>query len=314
LRNRRDSLKIPAMKFCGVFLGCLLAGVFVTACVHEAPPAPPAPPAPAPVTVPPAQPAPPVKPGPTVASKPVFVPDYSHAGQPLPDGVFAWDSLIKALDAVQGQDFAHFTFSFTNITSDNVTILNVHPSCGCTTAQLPPVPWTIPPGSSGVIKLNVNLANKYGTIFKSAKVTTDKGNKDLMLRINILPAAAVKMTAAQLAEGIAASKADRQAVFKGDCASCHAKNTQGQYGQQLYNSVCGVCHEAANRATMVPDLSKLSVPTDREFWRTWITYGKPGTLMPAFANSQGGPLTDMQIASLAAYLNAAKPSRVHPIQ
>jgi hypothetical protein len=60
---------------------------------------------------------------------------------------------------------------------------------------------------------------------------------------------------------------------------------------------------------MVPDLNNLKVPTNREFWRTWITYGKPGTLMPAFAGSQGGPLTDMQIASLAAYLNAAKPSK-----
>ena len=29
--------------------------------------------------------------------------------------------------------------------------------------------------------------------------------------------------------------------------------------------------------------------------------------MPAFATSQGGPLNDMQIASLAAYLNAIIP-------
>jgi hypothetical protein len=65
---------------------------------------------------------------------------------------------------------------------------------------------------------------------------------------------------------------------------------------------------------MVPDLTKLKVPTDREFWRTWITYGKPGSLMPAFATSQGGPLSDMQIASLAAYLNAVYPSKVATIQ
>jgi magnesium chelatase family protein len=36
-----------------------------------------------------------------------------------------------------------------------------------------------------------------------------------------------------------------------------------------------------------------------------ITAGKEGTLMPAFAQSQGGPLNDIQIVSLAAYLNAA---------
>ena len=49
-----------------------------------------------------------------------------------------------------------------------------------------------------------------------------------------------------------------------------------------------------------------------EFWRTWITAGKAGSLMPAFATSQGGPLNDMQIASLAAYLNAVIPSKVPP--
>jgi mono/diheme cytochrome c family protein len=187
--------------------------------------------------------------------------------------------------------------------------LNVHPSCGCTTAELPPVPWIIPAGASGQIKLSVNLAGKFGTIFKTAKVTTDKGNKDLMLRITILPPVTVKLTDAQRMAGQMAAKADRQAVFRGDCASCHAKNLDGKYGMQLYNAVCGVCHEAENRATMVPDLGKLTAPTSQEFWRTWITYGKPGSLMPAFATSQGGPLTDMQISSLAVYLNTLHPTR-----
>lgn len=298
------------MKFRGVFFP-LLASVFVTACAHEQnpPPLPPVPPSGSAIPVAPATPAPPASPAPAVSSAPVYVPDYSHAGQPLPEGVIAWDALSKAVDAVEGQEFARFAFDFTNVSKDTVVILNVHPSCGCTTAELPPVPWMLHPGEGGQIKLNVNLANKFGTVFKSAKVTTDKGNKDLMLRINILPAAAVKMTDAQLAEGIAKAKVDRQAVFHGDCASCHVRNVEGRYGQQLYLSLCSVCHDAEHRATMVPDLNNLKIPTNREFWRTWITYGKPGTLMPAFASSQGGPLTDMQIASLAAYLNAAKPSK-----
>jgi len=58
---------------------------------------------------------------------------------------------------------------------------------------------------------------------------------------------------------------------------------------------------------MVPDLHNLKEQTSDEFWRAWITSGKAGTLMPAFATSQGGPLNDMQIASLAVYLNQAIP-------
>ena len=296
------------MKFGGVFLSSVVAGVFITASVQGQNP-PPLPPAKA-LATPPA--VTPVNPVPAVTTTPLYVPDYSHAGGPLPDGIIAWDGLFKAVDAVEGQDFARFTFSFTNISGDKVTILSAKGSCSCTTVQMPPAPWTIPPGSIGIIKVSVDLANKFGTLFKSAVVTTDKGNKRLLLRINILPAATIKMTATQLAEGIARAKADRQAVFKGDCASCHAKNIEGKYGQQLYLSVCSVCHDAEQRATMVPDLNKLNVPTNPDFWRTWITFGKPGSLMPAFATSEGGPLSDMQIVSLAAYLNGAKPSRVPP--
>jgi len=54
------------------------------------------------------------------------------------------------------------------------------------------------------------------------------------------------------------------------------------------------------------------VPTSIEFWQTWISHGKPGSLMPAFSTAEGGPLTDMQIASLANYLAATIPSPVAP--
>lgn len=279
-----------------------------------------------------------------VTTAPVYAPDYTHAGEPLPDGVLAWDDLTKSVDATNEQEFARFTFNFTNLATaasatlatnvvnipglpastnvvvlagsgaaGTVTILSVHPSCGCTTAELPPVPWQIPPSSNGQIKLTVNLQGKAGTLFKTVNVTTDHGKKDLILRINILPPPPMpEMTEEQRNAGIIAAKADRQAVFKGDCASCHLKKVEGKYGQQLFDALCAICHEAQNRATMVPDLANLQIPTSDEFWRTWITAGKAGSLMPAFATSQGGPLNDLQIASLAAYLNAIHPSKVPP--
>ncbi|MEI8288458.1 MAG: DUF1573 domain-containing protein [Verrucomicrobiota bacterium] len=240
-------------------------------------------------------------------------PDYSHANGPLPDGLINWDALLKAVDISNNQQVAQFTFLFTNVSPDVITVLTVHPSCGCTTAELPPVPWLIPAGTNGQIKLTVNLQGKAGTLFKSVNVGTDKGSKNLMLRINILPPPPMpEMTEAQRAAGIAAAKIDRQAVFKGDCTSCHLNKVEGKYGQPLFAAICAICHEAKNRATMVPDLHNLQVPTSEEFWRAWITAGKAGSLMPAFAISQGGPLNDLQIASLAAYLNAVCPSKVPP--
>jgi mono/diheme cytochrome c family protein len=249
----------------------------------------------------------------TVTSPPVYVPDTSHANEPLPDGVIAWDALLKSTEATNGQDFAHFTFSFTNITAGNVTVLDVHPGCGCTTVDLPPRPWTIAAGASGQMNINVNLAGKTsmpGVLPKYVNVSTDKGSKQLNLVINVLPAPPMVMSEEDRAKGLAAAKIDRQAVFKGDCAACHIKSGEGKYGNALFDAVCAVCHETNPRATMVPDLHNLTVPTNDEFWRTWITHGKPGSLMPAFSTAEGGPLNDMQIASLAAYLNYAIPSHV----
>ena len=291
--------------------GGLAALLFVAACAHK--PVPPvAKPAPAPVPVPVVAPAPvpAPAPAPVIATKPSFVPDITHAGDPLPDNVLAWDSILKTGDATNSQDSIQFAFSFTNITTGPVTIMNVHPSCGCTTAELPPTPWLVPAGTGGQIKLTVNIQGKIGTLFKYVTVTTDKGTKNLNLRINIQPEPVHVMTEAELESGITAAKVDRQAVFKGDCASCHNKNLNGKYAQQLFAAACTICHEAEHRATMVPDLHHLKVPTNPDFWRVWITSGKPGSLMPAFAKAQGGPLDDIQIASLAQYLNAVYPSTV----
>ena len=300
-----------------------------------------------------------------VTTPPVFVPDVSHANDPLPDGVLAWNSLMLVTNADADQNAVHFTFTFSNIakrinvslatnvittaefvtltnaasianstaqrnlrhvaihrhqttvatvtnsiTPISVTILNVHPSCGCTTAQLPQMPWTIPPGAFEQIPVTVNIEGKTGTLFKSLNVSTDQGSKGLYMRINILPSVTPTMSAADRARGIAVAKVDRQAVFHDDCAVCHIQKGEGKYGKALYDSVCAVCHEANPRATMVPDLHNLKVSTSDAFWRTWIAHGKPGSLMPAFSTADGGPLSDLQIANLAAYLNQAFPSKV----
>ena len=306
------------MKLRGVLFGALALSFLITACVHQSPAIKPVAVVPAPVPVPvvASTPAPVVTPA--VATAPVYIPDTSHQNDPLPDGIFAWDGVQKSVTVSADKDFAPFSFSFTNITAANVVILNVKASCHCTTAQLPPMPWTIPAGGVGqfTAKVDLNIAGHGGTLFKTINVTTDKGNKQLLLTVNITPAVVRQLTDAERQMGMQLAKVDRQAVFHGDCASCHAnpKTIGSLYGQRLYDSVCGVCHEAEHRASVVPDLSKLTVPTNLDFWRTWITYGKPGSLMPAFTQSQGGPLTDMQIGSIAAYLNAVHPSRVPAVQ
>jgi mono/diheme cytochrome c family protein len=249
-----------------------------------------------------------------VTSTPVYVPDTTHANEPMPDGMLAWNSLSQSTNAATDQELAHFVFSFTNVSSGSVSILSAHASCGCTQPELPPLPWTIPSGSNGQFGVSVNLLGKSSPMFKSVTVSTDKGSKDLFMQITVLPPVVRVLTDAERAQGVEMAKADRQAVFKGDCASCHAKPAEGKYSKALYDAVCGICHDAQTRAAIVPDLHNLKSPTNDEFWRTWIAHGKAGTLMPAFATAEGGPLNDMQIATLASYLNSTIPSHVPPPQ
>ncbi|HEX5397435.1 MAG TPA: DUF1573 domain-containing protein [Verrucomicrobiae bacterium] len=265
-----------------------------------------------------------------VTSSAIYVPDLTHAGEPLPDGVLAWNSLVQTTNVPNGQESVQFAFSFTNVsaaagsaaptnaagianhTPGSVAILDAQPSCGCTQPQLPPTPWIIPPGGTGEFTATVNLEGNEGTMIKSITLKTDKGYKDLYMRITVLPPVMPTLTDAQRAHDLQIAKADRQAVFKGDCIKCHVQPGNGKYGRTLYETVCGICHDGEHRAEFVPDLHDLKTPTNLQFWQTWISRGKPGTLMPAFATAEGGPLTDMQISTLAAYLNAIIPS--HPAQ
>jgi mono/diheme cytochrome c family protein len=227
--------------------------------------------------------------------------------------VLAWDADLKELTTKPGDSVAKFTFSVTNVTDYEVVITDAKPSCGCTEAKMPSKPWHLAGHSNGVIDVGVNLAGKSGTIYKWVDVFyASNAQKRLNLKV-IMPEDAnmVRNRNQQMA------RADRQAVFKGDCAKCHVP-AQGKMGKDLYVAACGVCHdehEGAPRATAVPDLHAMNHATDLTFWKVWISGGKPGTMMPAFSKAEGGPLTDEQIDSLAqVMLRSFPPMRPAPVK
>lgn len=241
--------------------------------------------------------------------RPVPAPRFNNpppaAAQPAvatQEQVLTWDALSKEVTAAPGETTAHFAFKVANTSKEDVTINWVRPSCGCTTAKLPPVPWKIAPGDGGEMSFDIDLRGKYGTLSKYVNVDTSHGQKMLTIKVTIpanqapVPGVDARTRNMQLA------MADRQAVFKNDCAGCHSTPTIGKKAEPLYQAGCAVCHDAPHRATMVPDLRAVKTPQTREYWMHWITNGKPGSLMPAFASSQGGPLSQEQIESLADYL------------
>jgi hypothetical protein len=228
---------------------------------------------------------------------------------PLPTGIMAYDSDHKETTIKEGEAEAHFIFNITNISRKDFTITSVIASCGCTTADVPPMPWTLAPHAKGQIPVTMNVLGHTGKSTKTITVTTLQGVKAFDVTANILPPP-LETPNANREQNLALAKADRQAVFKGDCAKCHAEPVKGKFGQELYASACGICHDANPRATMVSDLRSLNHPTDEAFWKQWITNGKPDTLMPAFSQTQGGPLTSEQIDSLAKTLATAFPAYI----
>src|SRR5688572_11323792 len=234
-----------------------------------------------------------------------------------------WDAETKEYTPKAGEANAPFTFWLTNVSSSDVLVNSVRTSCGCTVAKLPAQPWRIPPGSNGPIEVTLSLAGKSGLIAKGVTVDTTAGIKQLTVRANIpsasgapgqFGAAGGMMNDAERMKNMQAALADRQVVFKNqECAKCHAEPAKGKTdGRLVYAAVCSTCHDSLHRAAMVPDLRRLPHPTDAEHWRKWIAYGRAGSMMPAFAESEGGPLNEQQINSLVDFMVRAFPSRPQP--
>ena len=195
------------------------------------------------------------------------------------------------------EEEAALAFSVTNRTDHDVVINSTATSCHCTVAEPPRTPWIIEPGATEALKVTVDVRGKRGSLTKTIYVDTSEGEQLLLVHVNIPPPKAVRREM-----NLIMAQADRQAVLKGDCASCHVTPTIGKKGAELFQTACVICHAAEHRASMVPDLMVAKGPRDAAYWRKWIREGADGTLMPAFAQEHGGSLDEEQIASLITYL------------
>ncbi len=252
----------------------------------------------------------------TPSGRPTFVrrPVSSPNGGTLRRAVITtptlmFDSETKTFDAKPGAAEAPFVFNLTNVWTNEIVIDRTATSCGCTVAKLPAQPWHLKPADYGAIKVTVNLAGKPpGLIQKEVTVFTSVGIRMLTVKVNN---PAVAMSESQRKANAEKAMKDRQSIFhRGatedeNCAACHVDKGIGKSGQPLYAADCGICHDSPNRASGVPDLQAVTAAkdTDFDYWKVWISDGgRAGSMMPAFAKSHGGPLTDAEVNNLAAYL------------
>lgn len=232
--------------------------------------------------------------------------------QAVLSSALAWDALERRRVVNEGDGPVLFDFQMKNVSRETVVIQKINVSCGCTTVDTRDLPMSLAPGMSENIQISMNTTGKYGTVTKSILVQGSHNTWTLLVTAEITPPLG-EITGADLPSGngmspgsrsrnIRLATSDRQAVFKGDCAACHSRFAQGQFGYVLYLGACAICHDAEHRASMVPDLRIVDESRDADYWRSHITNGIEGTLMPAFAKEKGGILTDSQIESLVKYL------------
>ena len=226
----------------------------------------------------------------------------------LPASVMNWVAAQKAVGAKNGAEKVSLSVEAVNVSSEAVQITRISPSCDCAVVNAPKLPWRIAPEAKAVINLEIDLRGKRGFLAKHVTVETSHGRKVLAFRVNIGGDGKQLPPVAEFrAQNLKIAAGDAQAIFKGTCANCHASPARGRMGRELYQAACAICHNSPNRAEMVPALETLPQPTSPAFWKQSISAGKPGTLMPAFAVDQGGPLTPEQVASLAKFLSETIP-------
>jgi mono/diheme cytochrome c family protein len=207
-----------------------------------------------------------------------------------------WDAMRKSHDARPGETVAEFVFTVTNTAEAEMEILRIQPSCGCTVANLPATPWVLAPGAKGSFTAAVDFTGKHGVFSKTLQVESSRGAQMLTVTVNI-----PEVDEATRRRNQELARKNRQVVFQNDCAACHVAPLVGKKGAELFHVACGICHLASPPAEMVPSLLVAREPRDAAYWLRWISEGKEGTLMPAFAEQHGGPLNREQIESLVAY-------------
>ena len=214
-----------------------------------------------------------------------------------------WDAMQKTAAPKFEDGVARFEFHVTNTSERPVIVRQIRASCGCTTFDAPRMPWTLAPGARGTVKAAVDFLGKEGEIAKDLLIGTVEGTQRLVMVIQVPP-----MDPAMRERNQVLAAANRQAVFRGDCAACHAAPAESRFGIDLFEAVCAICHQSKHRASMVPDLIVAKERRDAAWWTRWIEEGRPGTLMPGFAQTHGGPLNEPQVQSLVDYLLANFPT------
>ena len=200
-------------------------------------------------------------------------------------------------------------FKVSNSGGVPLAITDIKSSCGCTF----PV-WkqrTLKPGETVELPVTVDTAMKQDKVERTMDVfSADPQRPKVTLTI--------KLEVNDPHKGLAmGSERGPSKIFTSEkCSSCHVDQGVGQFGKDLFEGDCAMCHRPGAKGTshegkppVGPELEALELKDPRllKHMKDVIRNGsKTHRSMPGFAATAGGPLSDEQIDSLVAYLKVAK--------
>ena|GEM_PF-2053486 len=231
----------------------------------------------------------------TPGRKPVVISVYEPP-------IISVEDRVRDIGQVPTDSKERTSFLLYNIGGQHLRITAVDTSCGCTVADVSKK--VVAPGDFTRIRVELDTSLKLGKLRKTITVhSNDPKRPDLPLFVvgEVLP---------KPMEGhaqIHLQPRDRLALFKGDCAKCHANAGKGKSGKALFLADCAMCHgvNAMGNHSAGPSLMGGDYENEayRGQMRRVIADGSPKSpQMPPFSQKNGGPLNDDQIDSLVGFL------------
>lgn len=167
-------------------------------------------------------------------------------------------------------------------------------TCGCTLASLKK--RVVSAGATEALKVVMDTSMKQGLVTKEITVKSNDPKRPVL---RLFVSADVRDPHAKLGGNVQAK------IFQGRCAECHSVRGNGKFGEELFVADCAMCHGLMGDGAVGPNLVRLDYEAKgmAEEVRKIIANGSPNhRSMPGFSKRLGGPLSDLQIASIVKHL------------
>ncbi len=190
------------------------------------------------------------------------------------------------------------SFTIRNAGAVPLNVTEAKSECGCTATNFKGA--LLKPGASVKLDVLVDTTMKQGPVTKDMVVYSDDPERPISRLFITMDV--------KNAHGTMSLK-ERTKIFTAErCKRCHVDEGVGQFGKELFEADCAMCHRKQESGILSGPLIESADYSDAvvsAYAADVIAHGsKTSPSMPGFLESAGGPLSKEQIDSLVKYLRS----------